>query len=244
MECLDRLEAEKCEAFERFVEEFDRRMLSEPRAALRWVDEAAPELREESEWFICRAEALQSCDGPRRAAEFLARVVAEQPEFADAHYQLAMLYQELSCQELAIQHQLATLRLDSAPDAIVEPASEMLKSRIVEEAGLVLSSLAPGLREKVAAVPVFLQPRPSEDLVKEGVDPRSLGLFEGPNLAEAGSASLGVEPAAITLFVNCLMDAFGDDEEELLEEVRVTVLHEVGHYFCLSEDDLAELGLE
>ena len=53
----------------------------------------------------------------------------------------------------------------------------------------------------------------------------------------------GALPDRITIFRRPLEEDF-DDPGELEEEIRVTVLHELGHYFGLDENRLAELGYE
>ena len=64
-------------------------------------------------------------------------------------------------------------------------------------------------------------------------EPDLFGLFEAePHL-----------PAKITIFRLPLEESF-PDPEELEEEIRITVLHELGHYFGLEEDRLGELGYE
>ena len=50
-------------------------------------------------------------------------------------------------------------------------------------------------------------------------------------------------PNRISIYRLPLEDEF-PDEDELREEIRITVLHELGHYFGLDEDRLAELGYE
>jgi len=49
-------------------------------------------------------------------------------------------------------------------------------------------------------------------------------------------------PAKVTIYRRPLVAAFGHDPELLEHEIRVTVLHELAHYFGLDEDRLAELG--
>ncbi len=51
-------------------------------------------------------------------------------------------------------------------------------------------------------------------------------------------------PARIAIYRRPLVDDFGDDPAELEEEIRVTVLHELAHYFGIDEDRLEELGYE
>jgi predicted Zn-dependent protease with MMP-like domain len=69
-----------------------------------------------------------------------------------------------------------------------------------------------------------------------------LGLYEGVPLTRRGPMSYaGVMPDRITIFRGplCAMSATAED---LAARVRVTVLHEVGHYFGMSEGHLRELG--
>lgn len=49
-------------------------------------------------------------------------------------------------------------------------------------------------------------------------------------------------PAVVTIYRRPLVEDFGDDPDELEREIRVTVLHELAHYFGIDEDRLEELG--
>ena len=51
-------------------------------------------------------------------------------------------------------------------------------------------------------------------------------------------------PAKVTIYRRPLVEEFGDDPEELEREIRITVLHELGHYFGIDEDRLEELGYQ
>jgi len=93
------------------------------------------------------------------------------------------------------------------------------------------ADLASGLRNVAIAV---------EDENPE--DPDLYGLFEGVPLTEGGPGP-GELPNRIAIYRRPLQADFVD-EDELREEIRVTVLHELGHYFGLDEDRLAELGYE
>ena len=68
-----------------------------------------------------------------------------------------------------------------------------------------------------------------------------LGLFEGVPLPEQHSNHSGFLPDAVFIYKNAL-EAICVDEEQLRHEVKVTVLHEVGHYFGLDEHELHALG--
>jgi predicted Zn-dependent protease with MMP-like domain len=71
-------------------------------------------------------------------------------------------------------------------------------------------------------------------------------VIEEENVAEPGLFGLFQEapylPAKITIYRRPLEAEFGDDPELLDEEIRITVLHELAHYFGIDEDRLEELG--
>lgn len=73
-------------------------------------------------------------------------------------------------------------------------------------------------------------------------DPDLYGLFDGVPLTE-GPPAPGQLPSRITIYRRPLEEDF-DEPTELEHEIRVTVLHELGHYFGLDEGRLAELGYE
>ena len=73
-------------------------------------------------------------------------------------------------------------------------------------------------------------------------DPDLYGLFEGVPLTEGGPDA-GDLPNRIAIYRRPLEADFLN-QDELREEIRITVLHELGHYFGLDEDRLAELGYE
>jgi predicted Zn-dependent protease with MMP-like domain len=73
-------------------------------------------------------------------------------------------------------------------------------------------------------------------------DPDLFGLYEGVPLPERGDMA-GELPDRIAIYRLPLEEEF-PDPVELEREIRITVLHELGHYFGLDEDRLAELGYE
>jgi predicted Zn-dependent protease with MMP-like domain len=97
------------------------------------------------------------------------------------------------------------------------------------------------LRVRAEKLPVIFESRPNLALQADGIEPDTLGLFTGVELAEEGNVPL---PTQIILFLENLRDFAGGDEVIFREEVRTTLLHELGHYLGLDEDDLTERGLE
>ena len=80
-----------------------------------------------------------------------------------------------------------------------------------------------------------------EDESPEG-EPELLGLYEGVALTDRdGWWAAGSLPDRITIFRNPTL-AICETSEEVVEEVRVTVVHEVGHHFGIEDDRLHELG--
>ena len=73
-------------------------------------------------------------------------------------------------------------------------------------------------------------------------DPDLYGLYHGVPLPERSDMA-GMPPDTISIYRLPLEESF-PDAEELREEIRITVLHELAHYFGLDEDRLAELGYD
>jgi predicted Zn-dependent protease with MMP-like domain len=80
-------------------------------------------------------------------------------------------------------------------------------------------------------------------IVVEDEDPRDrrlFGVFQGVPRTEQSSQG-PLMPATITIFRKPLEEAF-PDPDDLREEIRITVLHELAHYFGIDEARLDELG--
>ena len=73
-------------------------------------------------------------------------------------------------------------------------------------------------------------------------EPDLFGLYHGIPLPERGDVS-GQLPDKISIYRIPLEETF-PDPDELEDEIRITVLHELAHYFGLDEDRIAELGYE
>jgi predicted Zn-dependent protease with MMP-like domain len=72
-------------------------------------------------------------------------------------------------------------------------------------------------------------------------DPDLLGLYEGTPLTERDDGWAGSLPDRITIFRNPTLD-YCTSREEVVEEVRVTVVHEIAHHFGIDDDRLHDLG--
>lgn len=120
----------------------------------------------------------------------------------------------------------------------------------------VIESLPPPLRRALDTISVVVLDRPTPDLLA-GIDdpeargdPDSLcGLHSGHAITER-TVELSAElPSQIHLFRVGIVDLAGgwDDPEaddNIIEEIRITLLHELGHEMGLDEDDLYDLGYD
>ncbi|MDT0300817.1 metallopeptidase family protein [Streptomonospora wellingtoniae] len=72
-------------------------------------------------------------------------------------------------------------------------------------------------------------------------EPGLLGLYEGVPLTERGDAYFGVLPDRISIYWREICTVCSTPEE-VVEEVRITVVHEIAHHFGIDDDRLHELG--
>ena len=98
-----------------------------------------------------------------------------------------------------------------------------------------LDELPPHIAEALQNVAVVVEDENPED-------PDLLGLYHGVPLPERGDMA-GALPDKISIYRIPLEESF-PDPGELREEIRITVLHELAHYFGLDEDRIAELGYD
>ncbi|MET0420146.1 MAG: metallopeptidase family protein [Acidimicrobiia bacterium] len=108
-----------------------------------------------------------------------------------------------------------------------------------------MDSIPVELASAMENVAVVVQDWPTQAQLAPHVHGRGgtlLGLYEGVPLTERGPMSYaGAMPDRITIFRGPLCER-ARNREELAAQVRVTVLHEVGHYFGMSDARLHELG--
>lgn len=108
------------------------------------------------------------------------------------------------------------------------------------EVDAVLKRFPKHLREAVERVPVRLEPYPD---AASGLEEDLLGVFLGNPLADMEGPYASPEPTEVVLFLDNLWDYAEGDESVFREEVRVTLVHELGHFLGLNENDLDERGL-
>lgn len=109
--------------------------------------------------------------------------------------------------------------------------------RLVREA---LRELPPAFARRLDNVAILIADRPSPAQLRAlglGPDETLFGLYEGTPLAERGTGYHLALPDRITIFREPILAACGSSRE-IKDEVRLTVIHELGHYFGLDDADL------
>ena len=115
-----------------------------------------------------------------------------------------------------------------------------------------LDSIPQHLLDAMENVVVLTQDEPEEEQLEYAADGTEsengdlLGLYEGLPLTERGydyGDCYGDIPDTITIFKGP-HERLSHDKEYVLDEVFTTVIHEVGHYFGMDEDQIANMGFE
>lgn len=105
-----------------------------------------------------------------------------------------------------------------------------------------IDSLPPDLRPQAESLPVLYEPQPRQALIDDGWPDDLLGLFEGDSI-DVPASERSPAPTRISLFLENLWDYAEGDEDIYREEIRITYLHELGHYLGLDEGELEERDL-
>lgn len=112
---------------------------------------------------------------------------------------------------------------------------EMSRERFEELVGDALDEVPAELMNLMNNVVILV-----EDESPAG-EPELLGLYEGHALTDRGWDYAGVLPDRITIFRNPTLRVC-DTEEDVVEEVAVTVVHEIAHHFGIDDERLHHLG--
>ena len=101
-------------------------------------------------------------------------------------------------------------------------------------------------KERLREIDIVVKRRPTpSDLRDADLDPGEsmYGFYRGIPLTQRDSGYSMVAPDIIDIYQEPLEEDFLDDQE-LIAEIRTTVLHELAHYFGIDDDRLEELGLD
>ncbi len=187
-------------------------------------------------------ELLENGDQGGARSHFLRAIeeTDDDEDAAEAHHGLGFVYQAAGDHKRMVEHWLETRRLDLQTPLPDWHLKQEAFAKVAEEA---LAELPPNMIERLKDVPMLIDKLPTEAQVKDGIDPRFLGLFTGVPLPE--KSTIGDQsPALDTIHLyQYNLERAADDRQHLCEEIRITVLHETAHFFGLDDEDLEELGL-
>lgn len=119
----------------------------------------------------------------------------------------------------------------------------MTRERFLQLVDEALETIPDHFRQGMGNIAIVVEDEPSvEQLRSVEVEPPDtlLGLYEGIPLTERQWAHGNVLPDKITLFQGPILDS-SDDEDDVVVAVGETLIHEVGHYFGLSEEEIEEI---
>jgi len=172
----------------------------------------------------------------------LGMLLEEDPEDPHAHHLASLLAERsgefaLSEEEERMAHRLAPETYSLRPRFT---RGEF--DRAVESA---MGELPDEFRERMGNLAVVVEDVPSEAILVTLAEPSPgiLGLFVGTPLPEKSLGDIPSPPDAIYLFKRNL-ERICESRDELVDEIRITLLHEVGHFLGLDEQEIADAGYE
>lgn len=218
--------------------------LGESRAALAALDTALALDPNHPDTRLERALALFELCRFDEAAEALHALARELPDEPWVHHTLGLIAERRGDAAGAHAAFERAHRLD--PEAFPE-AIELGEDAFDAAVQDALDRLPDFAQEALENTPVAVEPFPSdEDLLFSDppLSPTILGLFRGQALPHRELMNPADHFPATVLLYQKNLERFARSREELLEQIGITVLHEVGHLLGLDEDDLADRGLE
>ena len=118
-------------------------------------------------------------------------------------------------------------------------------NEIRDEVARVLDKLPRRFRKHLQNLEIVVEDKPGRDLMRSvGLDPRYdtlYGLYQGVPLPDRSTLYPPILPDKITIFSQPLLRDFSDPED-LRDQIRTTVLHEIAHFFGFDDDAIDKLG--
>ena len=185
------------------------------------------------------------------ARRVLERAAAGEPDSPHIVYSLGLIMERLAHEggdsesiEAAVHAAELAFSRANALDPVQFPVPVVVSDDFFDEAVQeALDNLPRSVREYIADVPVIVEDFPSLELVRrERVSPQILGIFMGVPRTEAAVTEQVPDLDRVILFKRNL-EKICRDRDELIEQIQITVRHEIGHYLGLDENDLDRLGL-
>ena len=120
----------------------------------------------------------------------------------------------------------------------------MTRDRFQELVQEAIDSIPRRFAAEIKNVAIVIEDRPARQLLEEmemEEDEVLLGLYQGVPLPERQWAHGNTLPDQITLFQRSIEEDCEGDEDEIVVAIGETLIHELGHYFGLSEEEIMEI---
>jgi predicted Zn-dependent protease with MMP-like domain len=111
------------------------------------------------------------------------------------------------------------------------------------EVSTTLAAFPPDVRRAAEQCSVSFEEAPGREPDDSDLCGDELGLFEGSSLMESENGDFDSLPR-VRIFLRNIWEWVGEDEIEFREEVRITYLHEIGHFLGWDEDEVGARGVE
>lgn len=174
-----------------------------------------------------------------RAEHHFRRVIEAEPDFADAYHGLGVVYERKGEHRAMVTNWLKVRELDLEGEAPPWGISHDEFEKIAEEA---LEEIPARIRKLLENVPILASDYPSVEIVAEGSDPRMMGFFSGLPYPEKSNVGQAPHLDCVFLYQRNI-ERMSRNRDEVHREIRITLLHETGHFFGLSEEELDAMGL-
>lgn len=173
------------------------------------------------------------------------RALRSDPDCAEAWWVRSLLREWKGDADGAERARAHARFLDPEEHSSTQTLDDAEVDRLVTEA---LMELPTGVRDALAEIVIVVQAMPDEATCRSYDPPASplelLGCFHGSSLMDRSHHDPWSQlPGEITLYKGNLA-RMAADREELIEQLRITLLHEIGHFLGLDEEDLERRGLD
>jgi predicted Zn-dependent protease with MMP-like domain/Flp pilus assembly protein TadD len=173
------------------------------------------------------------------AEDHFQQAIVLDAKYGDAYHGLGIVFEERDDTRAMVKAFLKVRELDLDEPPVAWGLTQEEFEKVAEDA---LGELPERFRELLGNVPIIAADYPSIETVAEGNDPRILGLFSGVPYPEKSNLDGSPHLDCVFLYQRNIERAC-KGRDEAAREIRTTLLHETGHFFGLSEEELEAMGL-
>lgn len=211
----------------------------EPKKARKTLNELPPVKFPEAGLHARAARCFLDVEMLDEAEAHYERALEMDPDDADAWHGLGMVHEAREDTRAMVKAWLRVRELDLEEDEMPWALSQDDFEKVAEDA---LAEIPERIRKLLENVPIVASDYPSIEIVAEGNDPRMMGFFSGVPYPEKSSVG-GVPHLDCVFLYQRNIERMSRSVDEVRQEIRITLLHETGHFFGLSEEELDEMGL-